>query len=222
MKKYVVIVAGGKGKRMGSEQSKQFLEVENLPILMHTFRAFSFLGNTVEFILVLSADDIDHWEELCKIHDFNIPHQIVEAGPKRFHSVKIGLRLVPENALVSIHDAVRPFVSKQVIEACFTMAARKGNAVPVIPIGESMRELSGTLSKSINRNKFRLVQTPQVFFSSDIKQAYQQPYNESFTDDATVMERTGKQIYLVEGNKENIKITHPVDLAFAKAFLGSF
>ena len=222
MKKYVVIVAGGKGKRMGSEQSKQFLEVENLPILMHTFRAFSFLGNTVEFILVLSADDIDHWEELCKIHDFNIPHQIVEAGPKRFHSVKIGLRLVPENALVSIHDAVRPFVSKQVIEACFTMAARKGNAVPVIPIDESMRELSGTLSKSINRNKFRLVQTPQVFFSSDIKQAYQQPYNESFTDDATVMERTGKQIYLVEGNKENIKITHPVDLAFAKAFLGSF
>ncbi len=222
MKKYVVIVAGGKGKRMGSEQSKQFLEVENLPILMHTFRAFSFLGNTVEFILVLSADDIDHWEELCKIHDFNIPHQIVEAGPKRFHSVKIGLRLVPENVLVSIHDAVRPFVSKQVIEACFTMAARKGNAVPVIPIGESMRELSGTLSKSINRNKFRLVQTPQVFFSSDIKQAYQQPYNESFTDDATVMERTGKQIYLVEGNKENIKITHPVDLAFAKAFLGSF
>ena len=222
MKKYVVIVAGGKGKRMESEQSKQFLEVENLPILMHTFRAFSFLGNTVEFILVLSADDIDHWEELCKIHDFNIPHQIVEAGPKRFHSVKIGLRLVPENALVSIHDAVRPFVSKQVIEACFTMAAHKGNAVPVIPIDESMRELSGTLSKSINRNKFRLVQTPQVFFSSDIKQAYQQPYNESFTDDATVMERTGKQIYLVEGNKENIKITHPVDLAFAKAFLGSF
>jgi len=221
MKKYVVIVAGGKGKRMGNERPKQFLEIGNLPILMHTFRSFSFLGNAVEFILVLSTDDIDHWEKLCKIHDFNILHQIVEAGPKRFHSVKSGLKLVPENALVAIHDAVRPFVSKQIIEACFTMAARKGNAVPVIPIGESVRELSGTLNKSIDRNRFRLAQTPQVFVSSDIKKAYQQPYSESFTDDASVLERMGKQIFLVEGNSENIKITHPADIAFVESFIQS-
>jgi len=219
MKKYVVLVAGGKGKRMGNEQPKQFLEIGGLPLLMHTFRSFSFLTDAVEFILVLHADYFDQWKELCKIHDFNIPHQIAEAGPKRFHSVKSGLKLVPRNCLVAIHDGVRPFVSGQVIEACFTMAERKGNAVPVLAVGESVRELSGTLNKSTDRNKLRLVQTPQVFHASEIQQAYQQPYNESFTDDATVLERIGKQIFLVEGNSENIKITEPNDLIFAKAMI---
>ncbi len=219
MKKYVVIVAGGKGKRMGNEQPKQFMEVGGLPLLMHTFYAFSFLGNAVEFILVFPADSIDYWKQLCQKYNFTIPHQIAEAGPKRFHSVKSGLKLVPANTLVAIHDAVRPFVSQQVIEDCFKMAERKGNAVPVIPVSESVRELSWTFNKTIDRNKLRLVQTPQVFLSSDIKRAYQQPYNESFTDDAMVLERTGKQIYLFEGNQENIKITSPVDLIFAKAII---
>ena len=219
MKKYVIIVAGGKGKRIVSEQPKQFLEIGGLPLLMHTFNAFSFLGNTIEFVLVLHANYINNWKELCKTHNFNIPHQIAEAGPKRFHSVKSGLNLVPANTLVAIHDAVRPFVSKQLIEDCFTMAERKGNAVPVIPVNESVRELSGTLNKTIDRNRLRLVQTPQAFHSSEIQQAYQQPYNESFTDDASVLEKMGKQIFLVEGNLENIKITLPADLIFAQALI---
>ena len=221
MKKYVIIVAGGKGKRMGKEQPKQFLEVRGLPLLMHTFDAFSFLSDTVEFILVLPADSIDYWKQSCKTHHFTIPHQIAESGPKRFLSVKSGLKLVPDKALVAIHDAVRPFVSKQVIKDCFAMAERKGNAVPIIPVSESLRELSGSLNKTIDRNNLRLVQTPQVFLSSEIKRAYQQPFNETFTDDATVLERMGVQIHLVNGNTENIKITSPTDLLFAQAMIQS-
>lgn len=219
MKKYVIILAGGRGERMGTEQPKQFLEIGGLPLLMHTFRAFSAADNAFEFILVLPSTSMGYWQQLCKTHDFNIPHQIAECGPKRFHSVKSGLRLVPENGLVAIHDAVRPFVSKQVIEDCFTMASRRGNAVPVVPVSESVRELSGTFNKALDRNKLRLAQTPQVFHSSAIKRAYQQPYNESFTDDATVLESSGGQINLVEGNRENIKITGPADLALARALL---
>ena len=127
--------------------------------------------------------------------------------------------MVPGDALVAIHDAARPFVSKQVIEDCFTMAKHKGNAVPVIPVRESVREVSGTLNKSIDRSKLRLVQTPQVFLSSDIKRAYQQPYNENFTDDAMVLESTGKQIFMIDGNQENIKITSPADLIIAEALI---
>ena len=221
MKKYILIVAGGKGKRMGTEQPKQFLEVGGLPLLMHTFHAFSFLRGSLEFILVLPAELINGWKELCKFHHFSTPHQIAEAGPKRFHSVKSGLKLLPANVLVAIHDAARPFVSKQVIEACFKMAERKGNAVPVIPIHESVREIQGTFSAAIDRNKIRLVQTPQVFHSSAIQRAYQQPYNESFTDDATVAESIGEQVHLVDGNKENIKITSPADLVFAQTLINS-
>ena len=206
---------------MGTEQPKQFLEIRGLPLLMHTFRAFSFLTDDVEFILVLPSGSIDKWKQLCKTYNFTIPHQIAEGGPKRFHSVKSGLKMVPDNTLVAIHDAVRPFVSQHIIEDCFTMAERKGNAVPVIPVRESVREVSGTLNKSIDRSKLRLVQTPQVFLSSDIKRAYLQAYNENFTDDAMVLESTGKQIFMIDGNQENIKITSPADLIFAKALIQS-
>lgn len=219
MKKYILIVAGGKGRRMGTSQPKQFLEVGGLPLMMHTFNAFSASDSSFEFVLVLPAGLIDRWKELCQIHHFNIPHQIAESGPKRFHSVKSGLKLVPDNAWLAIQDAARPFVSKQVIKNCFEMAERKGNAVPVIPVLESVRELSGTLNKSIPRTKLRLVQTPQVFLSTAIKRAYQQPYNEDFTDDASVLEAMGQQIHLVEGKPENIKITRPSDLLFAQAWL---
>lgn len=218
MKKYVILVAGGKGSRMGSDLPKQFLELNGKPILMHTFEAFLSLEVQIEFILVLPADHISHWNHLCEIHDFRTPHQITEGGPHRFHSVKSGLKLVPEGALVAIHDAVRPFVSKEVIKRCFTMAERKGNAVPVIPLRESIRVMSGSLSKSVDRDKYKLVQTPQAFLSSALKVAYQQAYNERFTDDATVLENTGAQIFTVEGNKENIKITTPAELAIATSY----
>ncbi len=217
MKKYVIILAGGTGKRMGTDQPKQFLEVGGLPLLMHTFHAFYKVDQNFAFVLVLPGALREQWQQLCESYDFQIPHQISGSGPKRFHSVKSGLNRVPENVLVAIHDGVRPFVSAQVIENCFLLAMRKGSAVPVIPLIESVREISGSLSKSIDRNKLRLVQTPQVFLSSAIKQAYQQPFSESFTDDATVLECAGGQIYLVEGNHENIKITSPADFTLAHA-----
>jgi 2-C-methyl-D-erythritol 4-phosphate cytidylyltransferase len=219
MKKYILIVAGGKGRRMETNQSKQFLELDGLPLLMHTFNTFSAADVNFLFVLVLPANLIAHWKELCITHHFATPHQIAESGPKRFHSVKSGLNLVPDNAWVAIHDAARPFVSKKVIKNCFAMAERKGNAIPVVPVGDSVRETNGIYNKVINRSKLRLVQTPQVFSSSAIKIAYQQPYNESFTDDASVLESTGKAIYLVDGNPENIKITNPADLLFAQALI---
>ena len=219
MKKYVLIVAGGKGRRMEAGQPKQFIEIGGLPLLMHTFHAFSSADTKFEFVLVLPADLIAQWKELCNIHHFNIPHQIAESGPKRFHSVKSGLKLVPENAWVAIHDAARPFVSRKVITDCFALAERKGNAIPVIPVGDSVRETNGIFNKGVNRNKLRLVQTPQVFSSSSIKLAYQQTYNESFTDDASVLENTGQAIYLVDGNPENIKITRPIDLLTAQSLI---
>ena len=219
MKKYVLIVAGGKGRRMEAEQPKQFIELGGLPLLMHTFHAFSAADDNFEFVLVLPAELITQWKELCNIHHFNTPHQITESGPKRFHSVKSGLKLIPEKTGVAIHDAARPFVSIKVIQDCFEMAERKGNAIPVIPVGDSVRGISGIFNKGIDRNKLRLVQTPQVFSSSSIKLAYQQAYNESFTDDASVLENTGRPIYLVDGNPENIKITRPIDLLTAQSLI---
>lgn len=181
---------------------------------MHTFQAFSFLDD-VKFVLVLPENEISNWKNLCQKHQFSIPHQIVEGGPKRFHSVKSGLKNIPDDVLVAIHDGVRPLVSQDTITNAFELAERKGNAVPSIPILSSIREVYGSINKHINRDNFRLIQTPQVFQSSQIKKAYQQVYRTEFKDDATVLESTGQQIYLCEGNPENIKITNPLDLTIA-------
>jgi len=204
MEKYVIITAGGKGHRFSTEQPKQFVEIFDRPLLMHTFDAFSETGIIDHFVLVLPAEYIRLWDELCEKHQFKTDHIIKEGGPKRYHSVKSGLMAIPENVLVAIHDAARPFVSQKII---------------VIAVEDSLREISGSLSKPVNRNLFKRVQTPQFFRSSLIKKAYEQPYNERFTDDATVLETSGEQIYLMEGDTENIKITHPADLAYAEYLL---
>ncbi len=219
MEKYVIITAGGKGHRFSTEQPKQFVEIFDRPLLMHTFDTFSETGIIDHFVLVLPAEYIRLWDELCEKHQFKTDHIIKEGGPKRYHSVKSGLMAIPENALVAIHDAARPFVSQKIIRDGFDLALRKGNAVPVIAVEDSLREISGSLSKSVNRNLFKRVQTPQFFRSSLIKKAYKQPYNERFTDDATVQETLGEKIYLMEGDTENIKITHPADLAYAEYLL---
>ena len=219
MEKYVLIVAAGKGLRMKSELPKQFIEINNKPVLMHTFDAFSSIGNVNHFILVLAAEHIAYWKELCEKHRFKIEHTVIEGGPKRYHSVKRGLSLVPANSLVAIHDAVRPFVSKNIINNGFDIAARKGNAIPSVAINESIRKISGSLSKSVNREEFKIVQTPQFFQSVLIKKAYEQAFNETFTDDANILESWGKQIYLIEGDIKNIKITHPEDLAYAESLI---
>ncbi len=217
MKKYVLIVSGGDGKRLQSDHPKQFLEINGLPLLMHTFYAFSFLE--AEFILMLQEKAVEDWRNLCRKHDFNIPHQIEIGGPKRFHSVKSGLKSIPDNVLLAIHDGVRPLVSRSTITQAFEMAAMKGNAVPAMPVSESIRESDGSLNKAVDRSKLKAIQTPQVFKSAIIKKAYNQPYDVCFTDDATVLESDGYQIHLTEGNPENIKITHSIDLAIAKQML---
>ncbi len=218
MQRYIMIVAGGQGKRMLSAQPKQFMELAGKPILMHTFNAFSKIPD-LEYILVLPRQAIGQWESLCLSHQFSLKHQIAEGGPSRFHSVKSGLKYVPDGCLLAIHDAVRPFVNTSIIQQGFQLAEKKGNAIPAIPLGESIREICPGYSKALNRDNYRLIQTPQIFRSSQLKESYQQVYSESFTDDASVMEKMGHRIQLFEGNPENIKLTHPYDIIAAEAYL---
>jgi len=212
MKKYAVIVAGGKGERMLSEIPKQFMLLKNKPILMHTIEAFFNFDNSIKIILVLPQKHIPLWQELCKKYDFQIDCSTVEGGEERFFSVKNGLNLVEKNSLVAIHDGVRPWVSKKTLENCFTTAEILGNAVPVVPVNESIRWVENGTNRHINRTNLRIVQTPQVFHSQILKAAYLQDFNEIFTDDASVAEAFGEKINLVEGNMENIKITTQHDL----------
>ena len=220
MEKYVLIVAGGKGLRMKSDVPKQFVELNNKPLLMYTIDAFSTI-RIDQLILVIPADYIGFWKELCNEHHFQTPHNIIEGGPQRYHSVKRGLSTIPNNALVAIHDAVRPFVSEDLINNGLIIATKKGNAIPAITINDSIREISGSLSKAANRDRFRKVQTPQFFHASLIKKAYQQPFDGHFTDDATILESSGQQIYLFDGDPVNIKITIPEDLMLAEAIIKS-
>ncbi len=221
MEKYILIVAGGKGLRMNSEIPKQLTEIKGKPLLMWTFEAFNFLKQKARFILVLNADLIGEWNRLCHEHHFNFHHEIVEGGPRRFHSVKRGLSLVPNNSVVAIHDSVRPLVSEKVIRESFAVAERKGNAIAAISINDSIRETDASINWSVDRNRYKIIQTPQTFVSDKIKRAYLQSYHEKFTDDASVLEATGEKINIVEGNHENIKITTPNDLVYAAALLNS-
>lgn len=220
LQKHVIIVAGGGGKRMESDMPKQFLLLNDKPILFHTFQAFLFLRD-VKFTLVLNSTQIDYWKNICVSFGFNIPHNIAEGGPSRFHSVKSGLKHIPNNSLVLIHDAVRPFVSQETIKRVVDMAIRKGNAAPAIGVMDSIREILGSNSRIINRNKLRAIQTPQAFNSTIIKAAYNSSYNPNFTDDTSVLESDGVKINLVEGNQENIKISNPFDLVLGKSILES-
>lgn len=215
---HVLIVAGGYGKRMGNKLAKQFLLLNGIPMLFHSINSFLFLQD-VKITLVLSSDQFDYWKTICKAAGFNVPHIIAEGGPTRFHSVKSGLKHIPINSLVLIHDASRPFVSKDTIVRVIDMAKHKGNAVPAIEIKDSIREISGTNNKRIDRRKLRIIQTPQGFKSSLIKEAYNQSYNNTFTDDASVLETAGIKINIVEGNTENIKLSNPIDIIIGENIL---
>lgn len=215
MKAYAIIVAGGKGLRMGGDIPKQFLPINGKPILMHTIEAFRKALDEVEIVLVLPADQHDYWQKLCKDNNFRSPELIAKGGETRFHSVKNGLALISDNeeAVVGVHDGVRPFVSKETILRCYEAAAEGKAVVPVVPVVETVRQILPD-GKSITRprDEYRLVQTPQTFPLALLKEAYQQPFSEAFTDDASVVEAFGKEITMVEGNRENIKITTPSDL----------
>ena len=218
MHKTVVIVAGGSGNRMQNELPKQFIEINGLPILMHTIYRFANYQSDIEIRIVIPKSHFNYWDGLAKKHNFNIPHRLIEGGNTRFHSVKNGINNIKKNSLVAIHDGVRPFVSIETIEKGFQTALDNGSAIPVIDVHETLRHLIKDSSKTINRAEYKLVQTPQIFNSEIILAAYNQNYNEAFTDDASVVENMGNTITLFEGNRENIKITTPDDLLIARCY----
>lgn len=219
MEKFALIVAGGSGTRMGAEVPKQFLELGGRPILMHTLERFCEYDPGIHLVLVLPSMQFGYWHELVLRHRFNLKHRLVPGGATRFQSVRNGLQTLPAKGIVFIHDGVRPLVSKQTLERCETTALIRGNALPVMPVVESVREVEGEQSKHADRTRFRLVQTPQTFRLPMIKKAFEQPESPLFTDDASVAESFGEHINLVDGNAENIKITHPADLQIAALFL---
>lgn len=222
MKYYVIIVAGGKGLRMGGDLPKQFLPLGGKPILMHTLERFYEWNPSAECILVLPEEHQEYWNNLCREHHCHIPHRIANGGTTRFESVRNGLALVEGPALVGVHDGVRPFVSVDVISECFEQATRYVAVIPVLPVTDSLRGQDATGAfHPVDREKYCLVQTPQVFHSELLREAYGQDLPpEAFTDDASVVEKLDLvEIHQVEGNRENIKITTPFDLLVAKAML---
>lgn len=214
----VLIVAGGKGLRMGSDLPKQFLPIGGKPVLMHTIEAFHCFDRTMKIILVLPKEQQTYWQELCAKHSFVIEHTVADGGETRFHSVKNGLACV-NSGLVGVHDGVRPFVSPEVIKRCYELAAIKKAVIPVIDVVETVRHITETGSETVSRNDYKLVQTPQVFDAELLKQAYAQEYTPFFTDDASVVEAMGVSVCLAEGNRENIKITTPFDLKISSALV---
>lgn len=218
MQNYALIVAGGSGARMQSELPKQFIELAGKPILMHTLEAFDF--DDIQIILVLPQSQISYWKTLCIKHDFTINHKIVNGGNTRFQSVKNGLTSIETfDGLVAIHDGVRPLIKREVIVNSFQEANDRGNAVVSVPSKDSLRKISGPSNEAVKRADFKIIQTPQTFQVQLIKKAFETPYQESFTDDASVLESSGQAIYLIQGNYSNIKITTPEDLLMAESIL---
>lgn len=218
---YVIIVAGGTGTRMKSDVPKQFIKINGVPIIVKTIQRFLNYNPAIHIIISIHKNYKAHLETIIKAFDLlDIDIQITIGGETRFDSVKNGLNLIlDEGAIIGIHDAARPFVSIKTIQVCFETATIKGNAVPCISVTDSLRKISNNINSAVNRNEFKIIQTPQCFLASKIKNAFKQQYLSNFTDDATVLESTGEKINLVEGNEENIKITSPQDLIIAKAFL---
>jgi len=215
---YAIIVAGGSGTRMKSSIPKQFIELAGQPILMRTIGVFHSFNPEMKIIVVIPQQQIIFWKELCQKHVFSIHHEVVAGGETRFYSVKNGLSVISGDGLVAIHDGVRPLVSHETITRGFNMALVYGNSIPCISVYESVRCIDGDTNEMIDRKNLRLIQTPQVFSCSLIKEAYNQSYDANFTDDASVLERMGHTIHLAEGNRENIKITDPVDLFIAENY----
>ncbi|HSY75356.1 MAG TPA: 2-C-methyl-D-erythritol 4-phosphate cytidylyltransferase [Bacteroidia bacterium] len=220
MKTYAIIVAGGSGSRMHSVVPKQFLLLTGLPVLMHTINTFHNCQTQPQIIVVLPADSHDYWNELCKTHQFSIAHELISGGETRFHSVKNGLGLInDEHAIVAVHDAVRPLIYKEIIDESYECAEKYGNAIVAIKSRDSVRQIKDNRSISLVRDEIYLIQTPQTFQASQLKFAYQQPYQSNFTDDASVVEQTGVNINLIGGSYQNIKITFPEDIAIAEFLL---
>ena len=220
MKKYVFIVAGGTGLRMGSDLPKQFLPMGDKPVLMHTLEAFRRYEETLQIIVVLPREQQDFWKQLCQKHSFAVEHTLADGGETRFHSVKNGLALVQEPGLVGVHDGVRPFVSVEVIRRCYDLAKVQKAVIPVVDVVETLRHLTDAgRSETVSRNDYKLVQTPQVFDVELLKQAYTQEFTPFFTDAASVVEELAIPVCLADVNLQNKKPTTPFDLKVGSALL---
>ncbi len=217
---YIIIVAGGKGLRMGGDIPKQFLPIGGKPVLMRTIERFREYSPTLQIILVLPKAQQDYWRQLCNEYHFNESYELADGGETRFHSVQHGLALIPDDAegVVGVHDGVRPFVSVDVIRRCYETARTAKAVIPVVPVVETLRHIE---KGNQYRADYRLVQTPQTFDIQLLKAVNRQPYQETFTDDASVVEAYGQEVSMVEGNRENIKITTPFDMTIAEALLSS-
>jgi len=204
---------------MLSEIPKQFMLLRGRPVLMHTIEAFEKSDYNPEIIVVLNVDFHQYWENLCVLHNFSIPHLLVKGGTHRFDSVKNGIKTVKSKAIIAIHDAVRPLLSSQLIDRSFQEASLSGNAVAAIKSRDSVRQQIGKNSIPLNREEIYLIQTPQTFSSDILKKAYKQEFRNEFTDDASVAERSGIKINLIEGEHRNFKITYPEDIRLAEIYL---
>ena len=216
MKRYVVIVAGGQGVRMGADRPKQFLEIGGKPILRHTIERFLAFDPSFEVIVVLPSAQKEWWRDYCRQSGFLERYSIVSGGITRFHSVQNALQYVVGQGLVAVHDGVRPLVSRPLLERIFAAAEEAPAVIPAVPVVESVRRVEEDASVPVNRDGLVLVQTPQVFAADVLKKAYDQPFSPSFTDDASVVEASGVRVHIVPGDRMNLKITTPEDLQFAE------
>ena len=217
---YAVIVAGGKGIRMNSDIPKQFLPVSEKPVLMRSIDAFHHFNPNIRIILIIPENSMEYWSDLCKEYNFDTPHQVFPGGKDRTSSVRNGLDQISGPGWVAIHDGVRPFVSRKIIHDSFFYAEKYGNAVAAVKTKDSLRVMEGEVSKAVNRELYRVIQTPQTFEVDLIKRAYEIVNPEGFSDDASVLEKYGERIFLFEGSFDNIKITTPEDLELAELILG--
>lgn len=218
---YIIIVAGGKGLRMGGDLPKQFMPLHGKPVLMHTIERFRAYSDELKIILVLPHEQQDYWRQICQKHNFTVKHTVVDGGQTRFHSSQNGVAAVPDDTtgVIGIHDGVRPFVSEETIARCFEAARQFGAALPVLPVTDTLRRVTDDGGYNVQRNDYRTVQTPQTFDAQLLKQAFKQPYSDNFTDDASVVEALGHKVTMVDGNRENIKLTTPFDLVVAEALI---
>lgn len=218
MKRFIVIVAGGKGLRMGSEIPKQFLLLKGKPVLIRTMESFYSFDSSAEIIVVLPQSQIEYWKELCEKYGNAIPHTIVEGGKERFNSVQNGINSITENGFVAIHDGVRPLVSSQMLERGFEVAEKHGCAIPYVDSVDSLRVVDGEKTEILNRSIVKRIQTPQIFEVQKLQKVMNVDYKPEFTDEASVWECAGEKLHFYEGDQQNIKITSPIDLKIAELF----
>ena len=219
IKKYAVVVAGGRGMRMGAAVPKQFLPLLGKPLLCYAIQAFAATIKGIQIILVLPTDQLNSAKTVLKSYLGNIEVTTVAGGATRYESVQNGLKKVNDDGVVFVHDGVRPLLSPDLIQRCYHQAIDKGSAIPVVPVTESIRIIEGGVSRSINREQLRIIQTPQTFLTNIILPAFAQEYNPSFTDEANVVEAFGKSVHLIDGAMENIKVTTPEDMLIAETLL---